>query len=209
MKVLVACEFSGTVRDAFIRAGHDAMSCDLLPTESPGPHYQGNVFDIIADGWDLMIAHPDCTYLNNAGVRWLHERPWRWHLMRSAAHFFKAFMDAPIEYKAIENPIMHGYGKEIIGRCQDQVVQPWWFGDRKMKATCWWLDNLPPLVKTDDVGPAPKSGTPEYAEWAECHHASPGKDRGKLRSEFYPGMADACAKQWGTPQTGETPRDGQ
>ena len=108
VKVLVACEFSGTVRDAFIRAGHDAMSCDLLPTESPGPHYQGDVWDIIYDGWDLMVAHPSCRYLTNAGVRWLHTRACRWDLMRSAAYFSKAFLDAPIEHIAVEKPIMHG-----------------------------------------------------------------------------------------------------
>ena len=196
MRVLVACEFSGTVRDAFIRHGHDAMSCDLLPTESPGPHYQGDVFDIVNNGWDLVVAHPECKYLTNAGVRWLHERPWRWGLMRSAAEFFKAFFDVPIKRKAIENPIMHGYAKEIIGRSQDQVVQPWWFGDEKMKATCWWLEGLPELEKTNDVGPPPKDPA-KRRKWAECHQASPGRDRWKIRSTFYPGMADACAAQWG------------
>ncbi|KKL73945.1 hypothetical protein LCGC14_2069860 [marine sediment metagenome] len=201
MKVLVACEFSGTVRDAFIRAGHDAMSCDLLPTESPGPHYQGDMWDtnITKQHWDLAIIHPTCQYLCNSGVRWLYEHPWRMNLMRAGAYFFKAALDDfPAERVAAENPIMHKYAIEIIGRGHDQLVQPSWFGDKKTKATCWWLKNLPLLVKTNDVGPAPKSGTPEYAEWAECHHASPGADRWKLRSTFYPGMADACAAQWGS-----------
>jgi hypothetical protein len=120
------------------------------------------------------------------------------NLMRSAAFFFKAALDEfPAERVAVENPIMHKYAIEIIGRKPDQLVQPWWFGDKKMKATCWWLKNLPLLIKTDDVGPAPKSGAPEYAEWAECHYASPSPDRAKLRSTFYPGMSDACAVQWG------------
>ena len=193
---MVACEFSGTVRDAFIRAGHDAMSCDLLPTESPGPHYQGDVWDIIYDGWDLMVAHPSCKYLTNAGVRWLHTQPCRWDLMRSGAYFFKAFLDVPIEHIAVENPIMHGYAKEIIGCEQDQTVQPWWFGDKKMKATCWWLKNLRKLEKTNVVGPPPKDPV-ERRKWAECHQASPGPDRWKVRSVFYPGMSDACAAQWG------------
>ena len=180
MKVLVACEFSGVVRDAFLEAGHDAMSCDLLPTEKPGPHYQGSVWDIIEDGWDMMIAHPDCTYLCNSGVRWLHERPYRWDLMRAGAYHFRAFLDAPVEKIAVENSIMHKYAVEIIGRRQDQVTQPWWFGERETKAICWWLKNLPPLEKTDVV--QPPDDPEERKQWARVHRASPGKDRWKDRS---------------------------
>jgi len=197
MRVLVNCEFSGTVRDAFIAAGHDAVSCDLLPTESPGPHIVGDALSQLRGGWDMMIAHPPCTFLCNSGVRWLHERPARVEQMVDAARFFRTLLSAPIPKIAIENPIMHKYGKAVIGRGQDQLVQPYWFGDRKTKATCFWLKGLPALVKTDDVGPPPKSGTPEYAEWAEVHHASPGDDRGKIRSVFYSGMANAMAAQWG------------
>ena len=128
MKVLVACEFSGTVRDAFIRAGHDAMSCDLLPTESPGPHYQGDVFDVIGDGWDMMIAHPPCTYLANSGVRWLHTQAGRLEKMEQGAKFFRDLLNYPIGRIAVENPIIHKHAAEIIGRRQDQAIQPWQFG---------------------------------------------------------------------------------
>ena len=193
MKVLIACEYSGTVRDAFLRAGHDAMSCDLLPTESPGPHYQGDVFDILGDGWDLMIAHPPCTYLCNSGVRWLHTEEGRWDKMQAAACFFRLLLDAAIERIAIENPIMHKYGKGIIGRGQDQCVQPHWFGDPAFKATCWWLKNLKPLKKTNplEVPTDPE----ERKRWSQIHYASPGPNRSKERSKFFPGMAEACL-QW-------------
>lgn len=186
MRVLIACEFSGIVRDAFIEHGHNAMSCDLLPTERLGPHYQGDVLDIIDDGWDLMIAHPPCTYLANSGVRWLHEREGRWDKMRKGAEFFRGLLDAPIKAKAIENPIMHKYAVAIIGRRQDQVVQPWQFGHGETKAVCLWLEGLPPLVPTQIV---------EDRE-ARVHMESPSKHRWKNRSRFYPRIADAMATQW-------------
>lgn len=135
MKVLVACEYSGRVRDAFINKGHDAMSCDLLDTDVPGPHYKGDVRDILYDGWDLMIAHPDCTTLTNAGVRWLFEDSKkgtakdRWKAMEIAADFYKLLRDAPIAKKAIENPVMHCYARELIKPGRRQIIQPWWFGD--------------------------------------------------------------------------------
>ena len=198
MKVLVACEFSGTVRDAFIRAGHDAISCDLLPTESPGPHIQGDMWDtkITKQHWDLAIIHPSCRYLCNSGVRWLHEHPWRMNLMRSGAFSFKACLDDfPAESVAVENPIMHPYAIEIIERKPDQIVQPWWFGDPFLKATCWWLRNLRPLEKTSVLTP-PKDPA-ERRKWAAVHQAGPGDDRWKRRSKFYPGMAEACT-QWAT-----------
>jgi len=186
VKVLVACEYSGTVRDAFIRLGHDAISCDLLPSDSPGPHYQGDVFDIIVEGFDLMIAHPPCTYLCNSGVSWLYKDKSRWGKMKEGALFFKRLMDCPIPKIAIENPIMHKYAVEIIGRRQDQVIQPWQFGHGETKATCLWLKNLPKLKPTNIV---------EGRE-QRLHKLPPSKDRWKLRSKTYQGIADAMASQW-------------
>jgi len=187
MKVLVACEYSGTVRDAFIRRGHDAISCDLLPTESPGQHYQGDVFDIIDDGFDLMIAHPPCTYLCNSGVCWLHKDESRWQKMRDGAEFFKRLLHCKINRICVENPIMHKYAKEIIGVNQTQIVQPWQFGHGETKATCFWLKNLPKLAPTNIV---------EGRE-QRLHKLPPSKDRWKLRSKTYQGIADAMAEQWG------------
>lgn len=187
MKVLIACEYSGTVRDAFIRLGHQAISCDLLQTDVPGPHYKGDVFDIIGDGWDLMIAHPPCTYLCNSGVRWLKTDPTRWDKMRDGATFFKTLLEAPIARIAIENPIMHGYGKEIIGTSYTQLIQPWQFGHGETKATCLWLKNLPMLAPTDIV---------EGRE-QRLHRLPPSNDRWKLRSKTYQGIAEAMAAQWG------------
>jgi hypothetical protein len=168
-------------------AGHEAMSCDLLPTDSPGPHYQGDVFDIIDQGWDLMIAHPPCTYLCNSGVSWLHRQEGRWDKMREGAEFFKKLMEVDIPQIAIENPIMHKYAVEIIGRRQDQLVQPWQFGHGETKATCFWLKNLEPLTPTDIVD----------GREQRLHKLPPSKDRWKLRSTTYQGIADAMATQWG------------
>lgn len=187
MRVLVACEFSGAVRDAFIARGHDAVSCDLIPTESPGPHVQGDVVDILGDGWDLMVAHPPCTYLSNSGVSWLHRRPGRWEMMEEGARFFRVLLEAPIPKIAIENPIMHKYAKKIIGRGQDQVIQPWMFGHGETKATCLWLKGLTKLSPTDVVsGREPR-----------LHKLGPSPDRWKLRSMTYQGIANAMAEQWG------------
>ena len=162
MRVLVACEYSGTVRDAFHALGHEAMSCDLLPTETPGPHYQGDVFDVINRGWDLMIAHPPCTRLTNSGVRWLHKAPTgrteqeMWDELNEAAHFYKRLRAACIPKKAIENPIMHKYARALIEPGFRQVVQPWWFGDPYFKATGLELINLPALVPTQKLIPPGK-----------------------------------------------------
>lgn len=199
MKVLVACEYSGKVRDAFIRAGHDAMSCDLLPTDSSGPHYEGDVFDIINDGWDLMIAHPPCTYLTNAGVSWLYRKEGRWEQMRDGAEFFRKLLTADIPRIAVENPIMHKYAKEIIGESQAQVVQPWMFGHLEQKGTGLWLKNLPLLQPTNNV----KQQMLELpiAERQRIHYLPPSADRWKIRSETYQGIADAMATQWGALQT--------
>jgi hypothetical protein len=196
LKVLVACEYSGRVRDAFIKRGHTAMSCDLLPTDSSGPHYQGNVLDIINDGWDLMIAHPPCTYMTNSGVSWLHKDPTRWALLDDAAKFFNMLLDAPIKSIAIENPIMHKYAKERIGnRKQNQVIQPWMFGHMEQKGTCLWLKNLPLLQPTNNVKDAMMK-LPNN-ERQRLHYLPPSKDRWKLRSTTYQGIADAMAAQWG------------
>lgn len=194
MKVLIACEYSGTVRDAFIRGGHDAMSCDFLPTDSPGPHHQGDVMEIINDGWDLMIAHPTCTYLTNAGVCHLHKDQSRWDKMRDGAAFFKLLLDANIPKIAVENPIMHKYAVEIIGRRQDQVIQPWMFGHMEQKATCLWLKGLPKLLPTNNVK-AEMMKLPN-SQRQRLHYLSPGPDRWKLRSTTFKGIADAMAEQW-------------
>lgn len=194
MKILVACEYSGTVRDAFIKLGHDAISCDLLPTDRPGNHYQGDVFDIINDGFDLMIAHPPCTYLTNAGVRWLHSDPTRWLKMVEGANFFKSLLEANIHYIAVENPIMHKYAVEIIGRRQDQVLQPYMFGHRETKGTCLWLKNLPELKETDNV--KKETYLLPIKERQRIFYASPSKDRWKIRSTTFQGIADAMASQW-------------
>jgi hypothetical protein len=186
MKVLVACEFSGIVRDAFIKRGHDAMSCDLLPTERDGPHYQGDVFDIIDEGWDLMIAHPPCTRIANSGVCWLEKRN-LWDDMRNASAFFRSLLDADIPCIAIENPIPHKYALEIIGRKYDQIIHPWQFGHGETKATCLWLKNLPKLEPTNIVdGRIPR-----------IHYMPPGPNRSRERSRTYQGIADAMADQWG------------
>ncbi len=196
MKILVACEYSGRVRDAFINCGHEAMSCDILPTDVPGPHYQGDVRDVLGDGWDLMVAHPPCTYMTNAGVTWLHKDPTRWAKLDDAAAFFKMLLDAPIEKIAVENPIMHKYAKERIGGIkQTQVVQPWMFGHKEQKATCLWLKNLPPLVPTDNVKEA-MMALPDN-ERQRLHYLPPSADRWKKRSETFLGIAQAMATQWG------------
>ena len=181
MRVLVACEYSGVVRDAFIAAGHDAMSCDLLPTESAGPHYQGDVRDILGDGFDLMVAHPPCTHLAVSGARWFHLKRAE---QAEALAFVRTLLDAPIPHIALENPI------SIISsrvRKPDQIIQPWQFGHGETKATCLWLKNLPPLLPTQIVdGREPR-----------VHRLPPSPDRWKLRSTTYTGIAEAMASQWG------------
>jgi len=196
MRVLVACEYSGAVRDAFLRAGHYAASCDLLPSDSPlGDHYQCSVLDILDHGWDLMIAHPPCTYLSNSGVTWLHRDPSRWEKMRDGARFFKALLDCDIPRKCVENPIQHKYAREIIGRKQTQIVQPWMFGHMEQKATGLWLDNLPPLLPTKDVK-AEMMLLPKK-DRERLHYLPPSPDRWKIRSTTFQGIAEAMAEQWG------------
>lgn len=190
MKVLIACEYSGIVRDAFIRGGHDAISCDLLPTESPGPHYQGDVFDIINDGWDLMIAHPPCTYLSVSGMHWTTRGLRDPKLTEDALEFVKRLMDAPIPKIAIENPV------SVISsriRKPDQIIQPWMFGHDASKKTCLWLKNLPLLKSTNEIIKEKYSNQTPSGQ----NNLGPSKDRWKIRSKTYEGIADAIAKQWG------------
>ena len=181
MRVLVACEYSGKVRDAFRDKGHDAWSCDLLPTDVEGQHIQGDVLDVLDQGWDLMIAHPPCTHLAVSGARWFKDKQQEQH---EALEFVKALLDAPIDKIALENPI------SIISskiRKPDQIVQPWQHGHGETKATCLWLKGLPKLVPTDIV----------EGRKARVHMMPPSKDRWKLRSETYSGIAKAMADQWG------------
>ena len=188
MRVLVACEYSGAVRDAFFARGHDAWSCDLLPTEVPGPHYQCDAREVLGNGWDLLVAHPPCTRLCNSGVRWLAERN-LWSGLDEAAALFSAFLNAPIARVAVENPIMHRHAKERIAgyHAPAQTIQPWQFGHGETKATCLWLRGLPNLVPTNVV---------EGRE-QRVFRLPPSPDRWKERGRTYPGIADAMASQWG------------
>lgn len=195
MKVLIACEYSGIVRDEFLKLGHDAISCDLLPTDSPGPHYQGDVFDIIGNGYDIMIAHPPCTYLTNSGVTWLHKDIKRWPMLFDGAEFFKKLLNAPIPKIAIENPIMHKYAKAIIGVEKTQVIQPWQFGHPESKATCFWLKGLDPLKETNNVKEQFLKRDKKEAQ--RLHYLPPSPDRWKIRSKTFKGIAEAMAQQWG------------
>ena len=196
MKVLVACEYSGTVRDEFISRGHDAISCDLLPSETEGPHVQSDALDMLDDGWDLLVAHPPCTYLTNSGVTWLHKDPERWAKLDEAAAFFKAFLDAPIPKICVENPIMHKYAIQRIGGVrQTQVVQPWMFGHLEQKATCLWLKGLPNLTPTNNVKKQMLLLPDNQRQ--RMHYLPPSEDRWKLRSKTYLGLGNAMADQWG------------
>lgn len=196
MRVLVACEYSGTVRDAFIAKGHDAMSCDLLPTDVPGPHYQGDVFDIINDSWDLMVAHPPCTYLCSSGLHWNKRVPGRSELTEEALDFVRRLMNAPIKRIAIENPI-GCIGTRI--RKADQTIQPWQFGHDASKATCLWLNGLLPLRPTEIIEPRIVGGKKRWGNQTDSgqNRLPPSEDRWKIRSETYTGIAQAMADQWG------------
>ena len=222
MKVLVACEYSGRVRDAFLANGHDAMSCDLLPTEVPGPHYQGSVADVINEGWDLAICHPPCTYLAVSGMHWTTRGLRDPSLTEDALAFVQLLMDAPIARIALENPI------SVISsriRKPDQIIQPWWFGEDASKATCLWLKGLPLLKPTNivegqlyccgskiengDVRGCPncngdKKAKRIYANQTPSgqNNVPPGPDRWKERSRTFQGISDAMADQWGNPNRG-------
>ena len=184
-RILVACEFSGIVRDAFIACGWDALSCDLLPCERPGPHYQGDVRDILSDGWDVMIAHPPCTHLAVSGARHF----WRKQQEQAAAlDFVRLLMAAPIERIAIENPV------SVISsriRRPDQIIQPWQFGHEESKKTCLWLKNLPPLIPTQIMMRRDRNLTPSGQ-----NKLPPSPDRWRERSRTYSGIAEAMARQW-------------
>lgn len=180
MKVLVACEFSGIVREAFRRRGHDAWSCDLLPTELEGPHIQDDVRNHFNEGWNLMIAHPPCTHLAVSGARWFSQKQIE---QTFALEFVKLLMEAPVKHICIENPV------SIISsriRKPDQILQPWQFGHGETKATCLWLKNLPKLTPTNIV----------EGRLTRVHHEPPGPNRWKNRSRTYQGIANAMAEQW-------------
>jgi hypothetical protein len=194
MRVLVACEYSGRVREAFRAHGHDAWSCDLLPSDDNSEfHIQGDVIPLLNQGWDLLIAHPPCTYLCNSGVSWLHRTEGRWEKMVEGAEFFNLFWQADIPKICVENPIMHKYAKEIIGSSQTQSIQPWQFGDDASKRTCLWLKGLPKLQPTDVII---KDRYANQTPSGRCN-LPPSKDRWKLRSVTYQGIANAMADQWG------------
>lgn len=208
MRVLVACEFSGTVRDAFIRRGHNAMSCDLLPTERDGWHHQGDVLEVLGWGWDLMIAHPPCTYLTCA-AEWAYG-PGPYHqkvrpgtlvgaeraaAREEAVSFVMALWSAPIPRVCIENPV--GVLSRALGRAP--TIQPYEFGDDASKATCLWRRGLPPLQTTQRVDPRMVNGKPRWSNQTDSgqNRLSPGPDRWKERSRTFPGIASAMADQWG------------
>ena len=202
MKVLIACEYSATVRDAFAARGHDAWSCDLLPSDKGGQHIQGDVLEVLDRGWDLLIAHPPCTYLTNSGVTWLWENKkenkknlQRWKDLDEGAAFFKRLLDCNIPKICVENPIPHKYAVWRIGRKYDQLVQPYHFGHKESKATCFWLKGLDPLVHTTNLK-AETMALP-YKERNRLHYLPPSPDRWKIRSTTYQGIADAMAQQWG------------
>jgi hypothetical protein len=196
MKVLIACEYSGRVRDAFLALDHDAMSCDLLPTDVAGPHYQGDVREVLHDGWDLMIAHPPCTYLASSGLHWNTKRPERAQQTEEALAFVRLLLDAPIPRIALENPI--GCISTRI-RKPEQVIQPYWFGDDASKSTCLWLKNLPLLRPTKLIEGRIVNGKRRWANQTDSgqNRLGPSEDRWKKRSETYQGIAEAMAAQWG------------
>lgn len=196
MKVLIACEYSGRVREAFRAKGHDAWSCDLLDSEDESKyHIKGDCLSLLGDGWDLLIAHPPCTRLANSGVRWLHERN-LWDDFEQAVQFYLALRNAPIGKKCLENPVMHKYARERLGSIRRQVVQPWWFGEQTFKATGYELHGLHDLVPTNKLTP-PAIGTEEHKAWSWIHRCPPGPNRWKIRSRTPQGIADAMAQQWG------------
>jgi hypothetical protein len=187
MKIAVICEFTGTVRDAFRRRGHEAVSFDLLPSETDGPHVVGDVRNADLSGFDAAVCHPPCTRLCNSGVRWLHERN-LWQELREAREFFLWCLNLPIPRVAVENPIPHKYAELPP---YTQIVQPWQFGHGETKATCLWLRGLLPLVPTSIVS----------GRKGRVHNESPGPDRWKKRSATYLGIAEAMAEQWTNQRT--------
>ncbi len=196
MKILVACEYSGIVRDAFTAKGHYALSCDLLPTDAPGNHYQGDVFDIINDGWDMMIAFPPCTYVCSSGLHWNKRVEGRQQLTNEAIAFARALLDCGIPKIAMENPI--GCLSSAI-RKPDQIIQPHQFGHDASKSTCLWLKNLPLLTPTLSIEPRIINGKPRWGNQTDSgqNNLGPSADRWKIRSTTFAGIAQAMADQWG------------
>jgi len=216
MRVLIACEFSGVVRDAFAARGHDAWSCDLLPSERPGNHIQADFRAVVQESWDFVGYHYECRVMANSGVRWLYKgervraevlgcsmlfekrvrnEP-RWAELTYAAEIFNLTLrDTRPGYA--ENSIMHVHAKKLIDREQDQTVQPWCFGEPFFKATCLWVRGGIPLLRATNRLVPPKKGTPEHKAWSAVHRASPSPDRWKERSRTLPGIAKAMAEQWG------------
>jgi hypothetical protein len=198
MRVLVACEFSGTVRDAFLRRGHYALSCDLLPctSQTPGDHYEGDVRDVLDDGWDLMIAHPPCTYLSVSGMHWTVRGLRDPQLTEDALEFVRLLLNAPIKQIALENPV------SVISsriRKPDQIIAPYEFGHDASKKTCLWLKNLPQLKATEIIEPRIINGKKRWGNQTDSgqNKLTPSADRWKLRSKTYEGIAEAMATQWG------------
>lgn len=207
LRVLVACEYSGAVRRAFLARGYDAWSCDLLPAEdSSNRHIRGDVRDILSAGWDLLaVMHPPCTVMCNSGAKHLYNggsklggrNEARWEELHKAAAFYRHLRDySDIPCRVVENPVMHGHAIKLTARGHTQFVHPYWFGDPFFKMTGFELVNLPDLVATNMLTP-PKPRTAEHKVWSACHRAPPGENRWKDRSRTYPGIADALADQLG------------
>lgn len=196
MKVLIACEESQAVCKAFRAKGHEAYSCDILPCSGGYPewHIQDDCLKHLDENWDLMIAHPPCTYLCNSGVSWLHKREGRWQDMYDGAEFFKKLLNADIPRICVENPIMHKYAVEKIGKKYEQIIQPYMFGHIEQKATCMWLKKLPLLEPTNNVKDK-MTGLPKRI--TQRMHWHGGKDRSVFRSKTFIGIAEAMAVQWG------------
>lgn len=206
LRVLIGCEESGVMRRAFARRGHEAWSCDLLPAaDGSNYHIRGDVRDVLGDGWDLLVVcHPPCTRLCNSGVRWLHTPPPgrtladMWRELEDGVALFAACWQAPIARVAVENPVMHRHARERMPADlpRPQIVQPWWFGDPAKKATGFYLRGLPKLIPTSRL-PLPVKGSDEAKRWETVHRCPPGPERARIRSRTFPGMAEACAEQWG------------
>ncbi len=222
MTVLVACEYSQVITKALRAVGVEAFSCDILETEgNPDWHIVGDAIEIAySRPWVGLIAHPPCTRMANSSVKHLYVGcreengidPDKWKELEEGAEFFNDLGKAPVKMKARENPVMHKHAIEMTGGKATQYVQPWWFGSKKNKATGFRLEGLPKLVKTNVVGPMPKTvkkGTPEYRSWNECWYMSPGPDRGKKRARTDPAVAQAIAEQWGPYFRGEKKYDGE
>jgi len=201
MKVLVGCEYSQVVTNAFREKGHIAFSCDLLPTEgNPDWHIQDNILNHLNDDFDLFIAHPECTYHCNSGVSWLYKDNTRWEKLSLAIEFFKKLLNSNFPRICVENPIPDKYSREKIGD-YSQLIQPYQFGHPERKATCLWLKNLPELKHTNNVFEEMKKLPKSQSQ--RIHYTSPGKNRWKIRSRTFTGIAEAMASQWGVLTTGE------